>query len=769
MGKRNTVKTLKAIASLGIMLAFAACGGGGGTPPLGGGGGGTPIFDCTGTTEFDWSATAGSTTYCSYGPGTIGADAAYAKGATGAGAVVAVIDTGIDPSHSELDANISPDSIDIVRGDPIADEDGHGTHVAGIIAAEKNGVANHGVAYDATILAIRADTRITNPVTCGGPNPCSVFFDADITAALNYAALNSADVINMSLGGPVPLDPTTVQALIDAMTAGAIIVAATGNDGAAQPAYPAIYAGDATVNASGQMIAVGAVDDTGTLASFSNKCGTAMDFCLMAPGVDILSTYPGGWAVGSGTSQAAPFVSGAAALLIGTWPTLTPADVVDILLTSATDLGAVGVDAVYGHGLLNLDAAVAPLGSLIIPLTNSTTGETVMLEGTVLSLGRAFGDALSGSPLLGQAFALDDYDRDYVAGLDGHVVRAERGFGLQALMSSGGIESVESVLPNGATVSMGVADRARVDSAARWAGMAADAPPDRELRGMILAVAASDGTAYRFGYDVTPEQQIPGAAVAAASLFWMPGDLLGPQHALVGAGTAFSASRSVGGGNEISLGMVGEGDDPEGIAGDAQIGEIVLTHRFASGAVLTAGFSSVDEQSGFLGSDATGGFAVAGADSRFYALGGRVPLGAGVELLGSYTLGQADMTADGTSLLNDWSGARADAFGIGIVKRNPLGTSGRIGFLAGQPLRVNAASARLTVPVDYQLDKTVVQESERVSLVPTGREIDLQLAYDTSVGARGSVSGWLMMQVEPGHDAGAGPAYGIGMRFATPF
>ena len=224
-----------------LLLMLAACGGGGGiTPP-------PPIFDCTGATEFDWSVDIGGTTYCSYGLGTIGADAAYAKGATGAGVVVAVIDTGIDPLHVELDGNLSPDSIDIVRGDPIADEDGHGTHVSGIIAAEKNGIGNHGVAYDATILAIRADTRIIDETICGDLNPCSVFDSADITAALDYAALNGADVINMSLGGPAPMDAAGQQALIDAMAAGAIVVVAAGNDGATQPTYPAVYAGDATI------------------------------------------------------------------------------------------------------------------------------------------------------------------------------------------------------------------------------------------------------------------------------------------------------------------------------------------------------------------------------------------------------------------------------------------------------------------------------------------------------------------------------------------
>jgi len=195
----------KAAKGIGVVIpvALTACAGVGSDPYAGGGSGaggrgGTPLFACTGSSEFDFEAVfSNAKTYCSYGPGTIGADSAYAKGATGAGAVVAVIDTGVDPLHVELDANISPNSIDIVRGDPMADEDGHGTQMAGIIAGEKNGLANHGVAYDATILAIRADTR----VPCGSGATCSVFLDSDITAALNYAASMSANVINLSLGG----------------------------------------------------------------------------------------------------------------------------------------------------------------------------------------------------------------------------------------------------------------------------------------------------------------------------------------------------------------------------------------------------------------------------------------------------------------------------------------------------------------------------------------------------------------------------------------
>lgn len=768
-------------AAIVSLLALAACGGtnnpvsNGGTGGGGGGGGPTPLFNCTGTSEFDYATTIGSTTYCAYGLGTIKADAVYAQGA-GAGVTVAVIDTGIDTNHVDLDANISPDSIDIVRGDPMTDVDGHGTHVAGIIAAEKNNLGMHGVAYDATILAIRADTQVTDPNFCGGPDPCTTFYIIDLTAALNYAASKSAKVINLSLGipgtdGTDSLGASFEQALIDAMAAGAIIVVAAGNDSAAEPSLPAAYAGNATVNASGQMIAVGAVDEYGIIADFSNHCGSTMDYCLVAPGVAIISTWPDDYlAVVWGTSQAAPFVSGSAALLMQLWETLTAAEVVDILLTTATDLGAPGVDAVYGHGLLNLQAALAPAGSLEIVLTNLTSGETVMLDGTALSLGSAFGDALTNSSLLSQTFALDDYDRDYGIDLNSFVTHSSRGFGLEALLGNGSLETVNAELPNGMKVAMGVSDKEETGSAANWAGMAVEDREEQELHGMSLEIERGPGATFRFGYDITPEQQMAGlAASETAGLFWMPGDLLGAQHGLVGAGTGISLSRLLGDSSSLSLGWVDQEDDPEALEPDARIGEVTLAHRFDNGAIGYLGYSTVDEQGGFLGSGGAGAFGVSGADTQFYSLGGRYPMGAGLEIIGNYLLGEANMRADGSSLLSDWSDIRAEAFGVGLVKNGVLGREDRIGLLAGQPLRVGSGEATLTAPVDYLIDKTVVQESERVSMIPSGREIDLQLAYDAPLGGVATVSTWMMMQLEPGHVAEADPAYGVGLRFSAKF
>ena len=773
-----------------LLLTLAGCGGGGSSgaggissSSDGGGAGGLPApdplaatrpaSDFTSAADFDpcFLASDGNI-YCNYGLGQIGAADAYAKGASGSGVVVAVVDTGVNASHPELQGRISADSIDIANGGPIADDDGHGTHVAGIIAANRNGSWTHGVAFEATILAIRVD-KIGSP---------GAFDMVDLVTGIDYAA-GRAHIINLSLGVPCYLQAGVQvcpragslmeNSLIAAMDAGAIIVAAAGNDGSVflEPNFPAGYAGNAIINASGQMIAVGAVDSSGVIASFSNQCGSAMNFCLMAPGVEVWSVDASGTLVlMSGTSMAAPHVAGAAALLTQSWPTLTPAEVVQILLTSATDLGAVGVDAVYGHGLLNLSAAIAPLGTLSVPLTPLASDDSVALGGTALSLGSAFGNALTNSALLSQAFALDAYDRNYSVDLNNVVAHASRGFGLEALLGGGSLETLDAELPNGMKIAMGVSDEEDAESAADWAGMAVEDSEEQKLHGMSLEIESGLGGRLRFGYDVTPEQQMAGlAASEPAGLFWMPGDLLGAQQGLVGAGTGVSLSRQLDASTILSAGWVDQEDGVDALQPDAKIGEITMVHRFDNGAIGYAGFSTVDEQGGFLGSGGAGGFAVAGADTRFYSLGGRYAMGAGLEVIGNYTLGEANMRADGNSLLSDWSDIRAEAFGIGLVKNGVLGSHDRIGLLAGQPLRVSSGEATVTAPVDYLIDKTVVLGSERVSMAPSGREIDLQIAYDASLGQMASVSGWVMMQLEPGHVADANPAYGVGVRFSAEF
>ncbi len=350
----------------------------------------------------------------SYNLAAIHAETAFADGGTGQGIKVAVIDSGVDPLY-DLQGAVSNDSTDLVpgRGAPVG-IDLHATFIAGIIGARFNGFGTIGVAYDSTILSVRADT----PGTCTSDQTTSncTFNDNTLAQGVDYARTHGAKIINLSIGGTTPFSPSFEDALSRAVAAGIIVTASAGNGSAADPDWPGQYAVDPRY--AGLVIAVGATDQTNALASYSNKAGKAAAGYMVAPGDNVITGCKSNgacWKV-SGTSFSAPEVAGAAALMLQAFPNLTPQQVVHILLTTADDLGAPGVDPVFGNGLLDLAKAFSPIGSMSIPQSGAVAVTLSPIAGA--SMSGAFGDALQATPAL-TTVGLDAYQRRYQVNLAG--------------------------------------------------------------------------------------------------------------------------------------------------------------------------------------------------------------------------------------------------------------------------------------------------------------------------------------------------------------
>jgi hypothetical protein len=269
-------------------------------------------------------------------------------GNKGAGVKIAIIDTGVDYNHEDLNDNFNKNLLgyDFVNSDndPM-DDDGHGTHVAGIIAAEDNNIGVIGVAPEAKLYAL----KVLDDTGSG--------YMSDVVLAIQWAtdpdgdgsASDRLDIINMSLGGQknIFLEWACNLAYLD----GLLLVAAAGNGGSV--IYPAAYS---------SVIAVSATDSNDELASFSS---TGKQVELAAPGVNINSTLPGNEYSGetwSGTSMASPHVAGTAALVWKANPAWSNDEVRTQLQETAEDLGAVGWDSKYGYGLVDADEA-AGLGN----------------------------------------------------------------------------------------------------------------------------------------------------------------------------------------------------------------------------------------------------------------------------------------------------------------------------------------------------------------------------------------------------------------------
>ena len=284
--------------------------------------------------------------------GRINADYAYSRGITGKGVTIAIMDTGIAASHREFaeSGKLAQGFNAITGGTNVNDTFGHGTHVAGLLGADRDGRGIFGVAYDAQLLPIKV-------LTDAGSGSTDI-----LDRGLRYA-IGKAAIANMSLGTSTSYNP---GALRDAVRSGLLIVAAAGNDGAANPGWPARFAKE--VWANNQIIAVGAVDSANRIASFSNRAGDAAAWYLVAPGVHIASTYLNGqYAYASGTSMATPVVSGAAALIKQMWPALRADQIANILfvIVAASMFGSIGLLPYYLQDVLHLD--VLYIGGILLP------------------------------------------------------------------------------------------------------------------------------------------------------------------------------------------------------------------------------------------------------------------------------------------------------------------------------------------------------------------------------------------------------------------
>ena len=254
--------------------------------------------------------------------------------------VVAVLDTGVDAKHEDLRGQLV-DGYDFVRNQRIPDDDnGHGTHVTGIIAAAaNNGVGISGVAPNSRVMPIKVMSAMGNG---------SHFI---IAQGIEHALRNGARILNLSMGGDTP-SQTLKSAVDHAWEVGALVVAASGNDNTDKPSYPAAWP---------NVVSVGALNTDDTRAPFSNYGAT---ISVVAPGVAILSTLPGDrYEAWPGTSMAAPFVSGIAALLWSRYPNLTNVEVRERLLSTAEHVGTsiydpTGHNVEFGYGLINAAQAV---------------------------------------------------------------------------------------------------------------------------------------------------------------------------------------------------------------------------------------------------------------------------------------------------------------------------------------------------------------------------------------------------------------------------
>ena len=335
--------------------------------------------------------------------------------------IVAITDTGVYFQNQDLlNKGDSLRHYDVGSGqyqNNITDD--HGTHVAGISSASRNNIGMHGVAFNSKILSVNSLSAYIY----------GYYTTYDARHSFNYSALENAKVINASWGwgsGYDNINQSQINLMNQHLTKvrekDSIVVISAGNSSEQNPGPPALYSNKG--DAIGYMIAVASIDSSNNISNFSNRCGDVKDYCISAPGGSIYSTVGDNYQTYSGTSMAAPHVTGAIAVIRGAWPQLKAPQILEILFDSATKTDSSGnaLDkSIYGQGILNLYKAVQSSGSKLIPSDgNIYKNNGYLVDSTEIISSPIFGDSLDKNlkPQLNNIIFQDKYGRDYQAFLD---------------------------------------------------------------------------------------------------------------------------------------------------------------------------------------------------------------------------------------------------------------------------------------------------------------------------------------------------------------
>ncbi len=683
----------------------------------------TPAIAQTSTTqppkgaELSWSSAASR----------IGAFTSRAWAKRGKGVTIAVVDTGLRRDHTEFKDALTGGYnafTGATGASAVVDTNGHGSHVASLAAGRANGVGMAGVASLAGILPIQVFQ---------GPTTTSSL----VSKGIAYATAQKAFVINLSLGAPSP-DTSIRSAMQAAQKAGQLMVVAAGNEGAANPSWPARHASESWAN--GQIIAVGAVDATNKIASFSNRAGDARNFYLVAPGTGLIGAYhtsPTAYASMSGTSMASPIVAGAAAVIKSAWPYLTARNTAEILFRTATDLGDKGVDATYGRGLLNLEKALLPVGGVTaigatgaapLALAPATSGQVTsgartaaaaagLFTGAVFdSFGRDFGfdfGRLNHSPRSDSVITLDNSLNERMGGATNARPASGRYLetGLRRRFDSIGEEAAQRPLG----VMMFQSGRT-----GRWAVSSGSSSPILDLATAPKGTPAPRLTGYH-GHTVLFG---PEAVTLAAANDLTPNLRLRFGGRLKETGEGVNGLTGV---NEVT-----------GRATGLEAGLAYRTDRLS----LSADISRISETGSRLGDIEAAAFSLRGrANTTALNLSAGVRLGQATSLTGHVT-GMVSDAQNGAlgSLVQDVSRTNSLGYSVNLARNNLLVSGDSLEVSAGTPLtsRSGAMSMVLAVGADPVTGAPIMAD-RRISLKGPALERRLEMSYVRPIARDGSL------------------------------
>lgn len=684
----------------------------------------------------------------------------------GNGIKIAITDTGARTTHTDLSANISAaDNHNYINNNTnVNDADGHGSNVASIAAGVAGNGGMHGVAFDSQIVVAKSIPGFASDGAEAIYESASITGVKVINASWKYDSYSAFDG---SSGSENSNDDLILLALAQAKEKEVLVVAATGNNGDnyndgqddvdlnyithPKPAKLALFAN--STDLAGYVLAVGAVDEEGRIADFSNICGVAKNHCLVAPGVNILGAYNlsnFSYAEYTGTSQATPHVSGAAAVISAAWPHLKPNQISQILLSSASDFGDAGADNIYGKGMLNLYAATQIQGSDSLAFGASVDSGGYSISDSSLISDPIFGDSLNLNlaPALKDAVVFDDYGRDYKAFLGNKITSKSNSYNLANLNNILLNNYKTKNIPfnfNQSNTKINLQIRSYSQNKLKFLTID-NSTKDSNLEnqnGFSFTQNLSENSTLGFAFNIDEIKNFDHGALNKFNFISTSSLNSNPYQSFITNASSYSGnqknfnqffiSHQISSKLKLNLSYQNSYRNNSPIAQNKnrenQISNFNFNFTPNKNTNFAISFGNVDEfNNNLLNSKALGAFESSGdVKTSFVKLSSSKRLFKNVFFIASLAQGSTKANGNNEGIFRNFSDIKSRSQSIGLVSEESFG--GRFGVIYNEPLRVYKGKATIDIPIARDITGNLTRYRDEISLKPQGKERDLEIFY----------------------------------------
>ncbi|MDC1415089.1 S8 family serine peptidase [Gammaproteobacteria bacterium] len=731
-----------------------------------------------------------------WGLDTVNASAAYARGATGLGITIGITDSGLDNTHTEISAGrLSGDSdLSYSNYTPNTRQQRHGTMVTSVAAGkqEKSDTSPmHGVAFEANVLFIAIQLAEPDPdydpVDLGTDDGSGTVTDApDFTGIDNFFSSlfevynqYDVDIVNNSYGysGNI-IDyteaqvrnafPKTIAEMSQIGTPDSqktIYVWAAGNAGGYADqgvdfSSPELLPGMAHYipEIQGHSIAVASVDENGSISSFSSRCGVAQDYCISAPGGRITAAYPTSssdtgiyignpnddnynsciqdnscFAVTSGTSFAAPFVSGGLAVIADYFEgQLGSKEIVDRLFSTANKEGVYSDKAIYGQGLMDLGAATAPVGQVSAMLTGTLSGGMVPALFTGIQLtSPSFGDAVSNGVANQTIIFFDELDAPFRGAVDNLTTDYRN-----QIVNLDGYEHMYQSTPQIIDSQDNVLEVSNYRNQNLSYGL---------INSMYLLEAQQDSnqffTYFNKGNNSFVSHGINGSW--ALGIFQdkdlryknqLRSQFSNPWLNFSAGGTSFGSVYKFQHNLDVAF-LISSGRNrfqANEVFGESNSSTVAMIELQPKNYMPSIQFGILKENDANLGLSGSGAFnGNSGQMTSFVGISDSISLFGG-KFFSSLYIGNSPGTSNNEGMINSITDIQSSAFGMGFLKQSIFNSGDELLLSIDQPMRTESGEMNLRVPVYRTKERSVLFNSFGFTLRPSGREVHSKARYMSS-------------------------------------